>query len=155
MKNIKFDEKLIEKCFLGFWANSGFGFCDMILGFGANSGFWSFDTIFGVQGSGFRFFDTILGFGVQGLGLLTPFQGLGFDFFTPHQGLGFWFFHTKLGFGVLVKKQKNPSKIHYVHQKINNLTRISPPARVRNYQTQCQIHYIHFRCGFLIIHQVL
>ena len=60
---------------LGFRANSGFGFCD---------------TIFWVQGSDVRFFDTILGFGMQGLGFLTRFQGL-----------GFWFFHATSGFGVL------------------------------------------------------
>ena len=93
--------------FFGFWANSGFWFCDMILGFGVISGFWSFDKNFVVQGSGFSFFGTILGFGDQGFGFLTRFGGLGliqgFVFLTRFWGLGFGFFDTKLGFGVLVK----------------------------------------------------
>ena len=59
-----------KNTFFGFWANSGFGFCDMILGFGANSGFWSFDTILG---AGLGFCCIILGFGVQGLAFLTRF----------------------------------------------------------------------------------
>ena len=60
-------------CFLDYWANPGFGFCDMILGFGANSGFGFCDTILVVFGAGFGIFGMILGFGVQGLAFLTRF----------------------------------------------------------------------------------
>ena len=70
MKHTKFDQKVFFFGLLGFGANSGFGFCDMILGFGANSGFWSFDTILG---AGLGFCCIILGFGVQGLAFLTRF----------------------------------------------------------------------------------
>ena len=63
--------------FFGFWANSGFGFCDMILGFRANSGFWSFDTILGfwVQG---LLFSILQGSGVQGEGAGCRVQGAGY-----------------------------------------------------------------------------
>ena len=71
-----------KNTFLGFRANSGFWFCDMILGFGANSGFWCFDTIFAVWSAGFRFFDTILGFGVLVFSLHIGVRGFGF--LTPN-----------------------------------------------------------------------
>ena len=77
-----FIKKSSNNTFFGFCANSGFGFCDMILGFGANSGFWSFDTIFWILGSGFRFFDTILGFGV--LVFSHHIRVWGFCFFAPN-----------------------------------------------------------------------
>ena len=60
-----------KNTFLGFWANSGFWFWDVILGFRVNSGFGFLG--FRVWGPGFRFCGMILGFGVQGLAFLTRF----------------------------------------------------------------------------------
>ena len=78
-KLIKNGSNIIFFGLLGFKANSGFGFCDMILEFGANSGFWSFDTILG---AGLGFFDTILGFRVLFFSHHNRVRGLGF--FTPN-----------------------------------------------------------------------
>ena len=96
----------------------------MILGFG-------FEQDFGVCGAGFGCGGIILGFEVQGLAFLRRFSGFRFWFF--HTTSGFWvvvFSHQIRALGFGQKMHNFPSKIHYFHQKSDNLTCISPPARI-------------------------